>query len=161
MKRAARPITPADIGLCLQCASACPGVPDEAFFVECIAAAVVGLRRQAELTIRVVDDREGRALNLRWRGIDEPTNVLSFPTEGLADVAPALLGDIVICAPQVVREAAAAKRPVLAHWAHLTVHGVLHLLGFDHQDEGEAGLMEEKERVVLAGLGFPDPYRAA
>ncbi len=115
----------------------------------------------AELTIRIVDDAEGQALNQRWRGVDKPTNVLSFPLEGLSDVAPALLGDIVICAPQVMREAAAARLPAEAHWAHLTVHGVLHLLGFDHHDERDAELMEEKERVVLAGLGYPDPYHAA
>lgn len=160
-RRAATKARVADIALCVQREHDSPAVPDEAFFARCAAAALTGLRARAELTVRVVDDAESRALNARWRGIDKPTNVLSFPTEGLAEVAPDLLGDIVICAPQVAREAAAADLAPLAHWAHLTVHGVLHLLGFDHEDDDEAEAMEEKERVVLAGLGYADPYRAA
>ena len=157
MRRAARPGKSDAIALCLQCASDSTELPEETFFIKCVAAAIAGMLQRAELTIRIVDDAEGQALNQRWRGVDKPTNVLSFPVEGLRDVAPALLGDIVICAPQVVREVVAARLSAEAHWAHLTVHGVLHLLGFDHHDARDAELMEEKERVVLIGLGYPNP----
>ena len=117
-------------------------------------------RSHAELTIRIVDEAEGRELNRRWCDRDYATNVLSFPAEGLADIAPDLLGDIVLCAPVVTAEAAAQGKSAAAHWTHLTVHGVLHLLGFDHQDEHSAAAMEEHERAILASLGFADPYRA-
>lgn len=149
------------VDLCLQRVSACAEIPEEAFFVRCVAATIAGLRAYVELTVRIVDEGEGLVLNKRWRGQDKATNVLSFPIDGLSDLAPALLGDIVICAPLVNYEATERNCSPLSHWAHLTVHGVLHLLGFDHQDDSDAKRMEERERVVLAGLGFPDPYRAS
>ena len=145
----------------LQLASTAAHVPSRAFFAECAAAALRSLRRRAELTVRVVDRAESRALNRRWRGIDRATNVLSFPLHGLDAIAPDLLGDIVICAPLVASEAAAQMKPVTAHWAHMTVHGVLHLLDFDHVRAAEAVAMEERERAVLARLGYPDPYLVA
>ncbi|MDT8449517.1 MAG: rRNA maturation RNase YbeY [Wenzhouxiangellaceae bacterium] len=116
-----------------------------------------------EICIRIVDEAEGRALNLRWRGKDCATNVLSFPAgnvPGLPSTGePSPLGDIVLCAPVVAREAGDQRKPVAGHWAHLVVHGVLHLRGFDHIEAGEAEIMERAEREVLAGLGIPDPYR--
>lgn len=111
-----------------------------------------------DLSIRIVDEAEGQALNLRYRGKDKSTNVLSFAYDGdLLDVPQ--LGDLVICAPVVVREAAEQGKDARAHWAHMVVHGCLHLLGYDHQSEPEAEAMEQLEREILGKLGFPDPYQ--
>ncbi|WP_343351001.1 rRNA maturation RNase YbeY [Pseudomonas sediminis] len=113
----------------------------------------------SELTIRLVDEAEGRELNHTWRHRDYATNVLSFPAEipdGILDIP--LLGDLVICVPVVEREAAEQGKTPQAHWAHLVIHGCLHLLGYDHIEEDEALEMEELERQLLAELGHPDPY---
>lgn len=126
------------------------------------AAAAAGARgRHAELAIRVVGKRESRRLNAHWRGKDYATNVLSFPVEGLSPVVrPRPLGDLLICAPLVAAEASEQGKTQAAHWAHMVVHGVLHLLGHDHEQDAEAVRMERMERRILAGLGFPDPYAA-
>lgn len=115
------------------------------------------------ITLRVVDAEEGRALNRDFRGRDHATNVLSFPfseipPEALAELGAPYIGDLVICAPVVAREAAEQDKSPAAHWAHMVIHGVLHLAGHDHQDDAEAEAMEAREREILAGLGFPDPY---
>lgn len=122
------------------------------------ALAHAGAAHEAELSVRVVDEAEMSALNGRYRHKDGPTNVLSFPFEALPGVDVPLLGDIVLCAPVLQREAAAQGKQEAAHWAHLLVHGALHLLGFDHQQAEEAEAMEAAERRILAGLGFADPY---
>lgn len=118
--------------------------------------------RDAEVTIRLVDEEEGRTLNRDYRGKDAPTNVLSFVYQ---DHDPAddpatrrISGDLVLCAPVVEREAKTQGRRLAAHYAHLVVHGMLHLQGFDHQDDGEAAVMEALESDILIGLGFTDPY---
>ncbi|MCW0374465.1 rRNA maturation RNase YbeY [Xanthomonas sacchari] len=138
------------------------GLPAAPSFRKWVAAALKGRIREADLAIRLVDDREGRALNQHYRGKDYATNVLSFPAElpeGLPKgVKLPLLGDLVICAPVVAREAAEQDKPLSAHYAHLTVHGVLHLLGWDHEDDKEAEAMEQLEREILADLGVSDPY---
>ena len=134
------------------------GVPASTSFRKWVAAALKGRIREADLAIRIVDEREGQALNRHYRGKDYATNVLSFPAELPEGVKLPLLGDLVICAPVVAREAAEQGKPVAAHYAHLTVHGVLHLLGWDHEDAREAECMEQLEREILAGLGLPDPY---
>jgi probable rRNA maturation factor len=108
----------------------------------------------AELTVRFVDAEEGRRLNAQYRGKDCATNVLSFPYAR----APVLAGDLVLCLPVVLREAAEQGKPATAHFAHLVVHGMLHLLGYDHGTDTEACAMERMEREVLTRLGFPDPY---
>ncbi|MEX2500645.1 MAG: rRNA maturation RNase YbeY [Wenzhouxiangellaceae bacterium] len=117
---------------------------------------------EAEICLRIVDEAEGRALNLLWRGKDYATNVLSFAGSrppGLPEATvPELMGDIVLCAPVVAREGEAQDKPLAHHWAHLVVHGVLHLRGFDHIEQPSASLMEQREREILAGLGIPDPY---
>ena len=136
------------------------GVPAAVSFRKWVAAALKGRIREADLAIRIVDEREGQALNRHYRGKDYATNVLSFPAELPEGVKLPLLGDLVICAPVVAREAAEQCKPVAAHYAHLTVHGVLHLLGWDHEHDKDAEAMEQLEREVLAELGLPDPYAA-
>ena len=136
------------------------GVPAPVSFRKWVAAALKGRIREADLAIRIVDEREGQALNRHYRGKDYATNVLSFPAELPEGVKLPLLGDLVICAPVVAREAAEQGKPVAAHYAHLTVHGVLHLLGWDHEHDKDAEAMEQLEREVLAELGLPDPYAA-
>lgn len=134
-----------------------PGVSDIEAWVR---TALAGRRREAQLTVRIVGEEEGAALNERWRGKRGPTNVLSFPVEGLEAVAPALLGDVVICAPVAAREALAQHKAPEAHWAHLVIHGTLHLLGFDHAEEEQAREMEGIETELLRRLGYADPYEA-
>lgn len=108
-----------------------------------------------EVTIRITGEAEIQSLNNRWRNIDKPTNVLSFP---LHDAGCPLLGDIVVCAPVVKREAAQQAKSLNAHWAHMIIHGILHLMGYDHSEEKEAEIMEAKETALMQELGFPDPY---
>ena len=112
------------------------------------------LRTDAEIALRVVDETEGRQLNHDYRGKDYATNVLTFP---LAE-EPLLMGDIVLCAPVVAREAEAQRKPLLAHYAHLTVHGVLHLQGYDHETDAEAEVMETLETEIITRMGYADPY---
>ena len=116
--------------------------------------AKTALRVDTEVTIRIVDEVEGRALNLAYRNKDYATNVLTF---ALAE-EPVLMGDIVICAPIVAKEAAEQNKELTAHFAHLTVHGILHLHGYDHETEPQADLMEAIEIQTLAKLGYANPY---
>lgn len=143
----------------LQLTSEAAGIPPEADFARWCRAALSGQHEAAELTIRVVDEDEARELNAAWRQRDYATNVLSFIAEvppGILDIP--LLGDLVICAPVVMREAVEQGKTADAHWAHLVIHGCLHLLGHDHVEDDAAEQMEELERQLLAGLGYPDPY---
>jgi probable rRNA maturation factor len=142
----------------LQRVSAPPGVPGERAFRQWARAALGQVAGSRSLVIRVVDEAESRDLNQRFRGIDRATNVLSFPFEGPPGLATGLLGDLVICAPVVRRESAEQGKSARAHWAHMVVHGVLHLMGYDHANDQEAAVMEAREREVLAELGFGDPY---
>lgn len=123
------------------------------------ARAALG-RESREVCIRIVGARESRRLNHLFRGKDYPTNVLSFPYGPDERATGAPLGDIAICASVVVREARAQGKTLAAHWAHMVVHGILHLRGYDHGNDAEAGLMERRERQVLARFGFADPYVA-
>jgi len=138
------------------------GVPTSASFRLWVEAALRGAKRRkaTELSIRIVDTKEGRMLNRDYRGKDYATNVLSFPVELPPGVKLPLIGDLVICAPVVAREAKEQGKPARNHWAHMTVHGVLHLLGYDHIDDDEAEAMEALETRILAGLGIDDPYIA-
>ena len=132
-------------------------LPADADFTRWVRAVLKG-RGAAELVIRIVDAAESRRLNRRWRGKDRATNVLSFSAGLPTGVPLPLLGDLVMCAPLVVREAAEQGKSPAAHWAHLTVHGSLHLLGYDHENEAQAAVMESLEAAILGTLDFPDPY---
>jgi probable rRNA maturation factor len=137
--------------LTTQFASTQNELPSKSMFKKWAKAA---LRVETEAVIRIVDEHEARALNSQYRGKDYATNVLTFPiTE-----EPHLMGDIVICAPVVVAEAAEQNKSIEAHFAHLTVHGMLHLSGFDHETEPQAELMEALEVQILAKLGYANPY---
>jgi probable rRNA maturation factor len=137
------------------------GVPAPASFRRWVAAALrgAGRRRAAELSIRIVDADEGREMNRAYRGKDYATNVLSFPAELPPGVDLPLIGDLVICAPVVAREAAEQGKKPRDHYAHMTVHGVLHLLGYDHLEDDQAERMESLETRILAGLDIADPYQ--
>ncbi len=138
------------------------GVPASASFRLWVDAALRGAKRRkaTELAIRIVGTQEGRTLNREYRSKDYATNVLSFPVELPPGVTLPLIGDLAICAPVVAREAAEQGKPARNHWAHMTVHGVLHLLGYDHIEDAEAEAMEALETRILAGLGIADPYNA-
>lgn len=113
---------------------------------------------RAGIVIRIVDEAEIQDLNRNYRGLDKPTNVLSFNFEPPPGMESQHLGDIVICAPVVEAEAAAQGKTPVAHWAHLVIHGILHLLGYDHQDDAGAEEMERTEITILKKLGFDNPY---
>ncbi len=136
------------------------GIPAATSFRRWVDAALRGAKRRkaTELSIRIVDTAEGRALNRDYRGKDYATNVLSFEAELPPGVKLPLIGDLAICAPVVAREAAEQGKRERDHWAHLTVHGVLHLLGYDHIEDADAEVMEALETRVLADLGIADPY---
>ena len=139
-----------------------PGVPGSGRITRWARAAAEAVRsHDASLCVRIVDETEGAELNRSFRKRDGATNVLSFPFDAGSHVRPPLLGDVVICAPVVAREAREQGKALDDHYAHLVIHGVLHLLGHDHGDEDQAALMEGLERRVLAGLGVADPYAAA
>lgn len=122
-------------------------------------AAEVVTAGDAELAVALTDDAAMRKLNHQWRGLDKPTNVLSFPAPpSLQGDAPVHLGDIAIAYETVAREAESEGKPFAHHLSHLAVHGFLHLLGYDHESEPEAEAMEQQERAILARLGIPDPY---
>ncbi len=138
------------------------GVPATASFRSWVEAALRAAKRRkaTELSIRIVDTKEGRTLNREYRGKDYATNVLSFPVELPPGMTLPLIGDLAICAPVVTKEATEQGKNTRDHWAHMTVHGVLHLLGYDHIDDAEAEAMEALETRILAGLGIADPYVA-
>ncbi|MBT1444642.1 rRNA maturation RNase YbeY [Shewanella sp. JM162201] len=148
-----------DIMLDLQIAAEGHELPSEQEFVSWVRAALGNTMAEAELTIRIVDSSESQQLNRDYRGKDKPTNVLSFPFEAPPGIELPLLGDLVICASVVENEALEQHKPLMAHWAHMVVHGCLHLLGYDHIDDAEADEMESLETVILHDLGYPDPYK--
>ncbi|MEZ8096781.1 rRNA maturation RNase YbeY [Photobacterium swingsii] len=134
------------------------GLPNEADFQQWLDAAVTLFKADAEITIRLVDEEESHALNHEYRGKDKSTNVLSFPFEAPPGVELDLLGDLIICRQVVEKEAKEQNKPLNAHWAHMVVHGSLHLLGYDHIDDEEAEEMEALETEIMQKMGFADPY---
>ncbi|UYP72392.1 rRNA maturation RNase YbeY [Pantoea dispersa] len=134
------------------------GLPSEAAFQRWLEAAVTPFQPESEVTIRLVDEAESHELNLTYRGKDKPTNVLSFPFEAPPGIELPLLGDLIICRQVVEQEAAEQGKSPEAHWAHMVVHGTLHLLGYDHIEDEEAEEMEALETEIMLALGYPDPY---
>lgn len=135
-----------------------PDIPGDDELQRFAAAVLDGT---SQVNIRIVDEAEGRALNKCWRGKDCATNVLGFPADLPKEIQPPFLGDVVLCAPVIAREAREQGKPVEHHYAHLVIHGILHLQGFDHIEAGGAEEMERRERALLAGLGIPDPFESA
>ena len=152
-------MTEPEIALDIQWASASEDLSGTADFQAWVRAALEDMQQPVELVIRVVDEPEGCELNQRYRGKDGPTNVLSFTFDAPPGVDSPHLGDLVICAPVVAREAREQGKSLSDHLAHLVVHGVLHLRGYDHQTDNEAEQMEAREKTILQGLGIGDPYR--
>ncbi|MFW5449971.1 MAG: rRNA maturation RNase YbeY [Methylophagaceae bacterium] len=134
--------------------------PNEKQFQQWVESALQEVTQDCELSIRLVDESESTELNSTYRGKTGPTNVLSFPFDSPIPMEPKLLGDLIICVPVVKREALEQDKPIEHHWAHLTVHGCLHLLGYDHIEDDEAQQMESKEVVILQSLAISDPYQA-
>ncbi len=133
-------------------------LPSEAQIQAWVNRAIQPAFSDVEMTVRIVDEAESHDLNLTYRGKDKPTNVLSFPFECPDEVELSLLGDLVICRQVVEKEAEEQGKPLMAHWAHMVVHGCLHLLGYDHIEDAEAEEMEGLETEIMQSLGFDDPY---
>ncbi|WP_240223114.1 rRNA maturation RNase YbeY [Rheinheimera hassiensis] len=142
----------------LQLASTADNLPTEAQVQQWLEAAILPFQAEAEVTVRIVDHAESQQLNFDYRSKDKPTNVLSFPFQCPPGIELPLLGDLVICAPVVAAEAAEQHKSLLAHWAHMVVHGSLHLLGFDHINDDDAEQMEAEEVTILQQLGITNPY---
>ena len=134
------------------------GLPTEADFQRWLEAVLPQFQPESEVTIRVVDKAESHELNHTYRGKDKPTNVLSFPFEAPPGIELPLLGDLIICRQVVEQEAREQDKALEAHWAHMVIHGSLHLLGYDHIEDDEAEEMESLETEIMLALGYPDPY---
>lgn len=136
------------------------GLPEESQIQTWLNAVISQFQEEAEVTVRLVDDTESHELNMTYRGKDKPTNVLSFPFEAPPGIELPLLGDLVICRQVVEQEAREQEKPLTAHWAHMVIHGSLHLLGYDHIEDDEAEEMEALETEIMLALGYADPYIA-
>ncbi|MDK2594868.1 rRNA maturation RNase YbeY [Pseudoalteromonas obscura] len=143
----------------LQLACEFDNLPNEAQFQNWAEKALLPYREYAEVTIRIADEAESQELNSQYRGKDKPTNVLSFPFEAPPGIELPLVGDLIICPQVVFREAQEQEKSFHDHFAHMVIHGCLHLLGFDHINEQDAMEMESLEKEFLADLGIADPYR--
>ncbi|MBL74456.1 rRNA maturation RNase YbeY [Idiomarina baltica] len=149
----------ADYQVACETAGELPQQADIELWVETALALAGYDNTEAELTVRIVDPAEGRSLNHEFRSKDYATNVLSFPFEAPIEMPIPLLGDLVICAQVVEREADEQQKPLMHHWTHMVIHGTLHLLGYDHIEDAEAEHMERIEKDALARLDIPDPYQ--
>jgi len=147
-----------DLDLTVQIASDNPTCPDENSIRQWVAGISNNSPLHGEMTIRIVEEEEGAQLNRQYRGKDGPTNVLSFSYNNAASPVRTIYGDIVICAPVVEKEALEQNKDVRSHWAHMVVHGTLHLLGHDHLNEKQAEAMEALEQSIMAGFGYGNPY---
>ncbi|MCW9051515.1 MAG: rRNA maturation RNase YbeY [Motiliproteus sp.] len=148
------------IELDLQLATASTDLPSEQQLQQWVELALIDRRTFAEITIRIVDNQESQTLNGQYRGKHKPTNVLSFPFEAPEGIELDLLGDLVICAPVVSKEATEQQKQLMDHWAHMVLHGTLHLLGYDHISEQQALEMESLETQLLARIDIADPYQS-
>ena len=136
------------------------GLPQADQVQRWLEAAILPIKDEAEVTVRIVDSEESQSLNRDYRGKDKPTNVLSFPFEAPPGIEISLLGDLVICRQVVEKEADEQQKPLISHWAHMVVHGSLHLLGYDHIEDDDAEVMESLESKIMQEMGFDDPYLA-
>ena len=148
-----------NLSIDIQKACASEDSPDEDSIKRWVSAAIRDERDECELSIRIVDELESADFNQRYRGKSGATNVLSFPFDAVTPEPLPILGDLVICAPVLVREAAEQQKTTTAHWAHIVIHGVLHLLGYDHIEDQDAEQMESLETEIMLVLDFPPPYR--
>ncbi|PCK30209.1 rRNA maturation RNase YbeY [Pseudoalteromonas piscicida] len=148
-----------DLMLDLQLASGFDNLPSEAQFQLWAEHALTQFREEAELTIRIADEQESQELNSQYRGKDKPTNVLSFPFDAPPGIELPLIGDLIICPQVVYQESVEQEKTFHDHFAHMVIHGCLHLLGFDHINEQDAVEMETIEKQILASLNIADPYR--
>jgi len=142
----------------LQILSKNPSIPKRYYFVRWVNCVLKDKLPNMEINIRIVGEKESAMLNKDYRHKDKPTNVLSFPFEVPPEINSPLLGDLVICAPVIAKEAKAQEKQVLAHWAHMVIHGTLHLLGYDHIKKKDAAVMEKIEIELLKQLGYANPY---
>ncbi|MGZ4958065.1 MAG: rRNA maturation RNase YbeY [Methylomonas sp.] len=142
----------------IQIATEATDYPGEDRFQEWVDAALASRDEDAEITIRLVDEAESAELNQQYRHKQGPTNILSFPFEAPDGMELDLLGDLVICAPVIAKEALEQHKQTLHHWAHITIHGVLHLLGYDHIEDRDAEQMEALEIEILSKLNIANPY---
>lgn len=142
----------------IQSVTASNDIPTENMLTQWCHAAINELKESKELTIRIVDENESAELNQAWRNKTGPTNVLSFPYDDDFEHTK-ILGDLVVCAPVLEHEAKQQNKPLEAHWAHIIIHGSLHLLGYDHINSTDAEIMESKEQQIMANLGFKNPYQ--
>jgi len=142
----------------VQYALDCAGLPGEEQLILWANTALQDIDIVSELSIRIVGEAESAGLNKKWRNKLGPTNVLSFPADMAEEVQPRPLGDLVVCAPVVIREAIEQGKLINAHWAHILIHGTLHLLGYDHIEEPQAQLMEALEIDILNKLEIDNPY---
>lgn len=136
-------------------------LPSQEDFQRWVEAALAPYKKPFELTVRLVTSEESQQLNAQYRDKDKPTNVLSFPFEVPEGIELNLLGDLIICVPVVEQEAIEQNKALTAHWAHMVIHGCLHLLGFDHIEDDEADEMEALETKIITALGFPAPYEVS
>ncbi|RXF04684.1 rRNA maturation RNase YbeY [Pseudoalteromonas sp. PS5] len=148
-----------DLMLDLQVACEFDNLPSEAQFQVWAEHALTQFRKEAELTIRIADEQESQELNSQYRGKDKPTNVLSFPFDAPPGIELPLIGDLIICPQVVYQESVEQEKTFHDHFAHMVIHGCLHLLGFDHINEQDAVEMETIEKQILASLHIADPYR--
>ena len=148
-----------NLSIDIQKACASEDSPDEDSIKRWISAAIRDERDESELSIRIVDEKESAEFNQRYRGKSGATNVLSFPFDAVTPEPLPILGDLVICAPVVAREASEQQKTTDAHWAHIVIHGVLHLLGYDHIEDQDAERVESLETAIMLALDFPPPYR--
>ena len=148
-----------NLSIDIQKACASEDSPDEDSIKRWVSAAIRDERDECELSIRIVDEQESADFNQRYRGKSGATNVLSFPFDAVTPEPLPILGDLVICAPVLVREASEQQKTTTAHWAHIVIHGVLHLLGYDHIEDQDAEQMESLETEIMLVLDFPPPYR--
>jgi len=142
----------------LQLISRLSSIPKRHYFTRWVNSVTANKLPNTEINIRIVGEKESALLNKNYRGKNKPTNVLSFPFEVPPEIISPLLGDLVICAPVIAKEAKAQEKPILAHWAHMVIHGTLHLLGYDHEKKKDAAVMEKIEIQLLKKLGYANPY---